>query len=166
MLNMALSQWDFHHALSMDLLKSLADEQLTLTIGKNVHTLGEQFRHMARVQVQYVEALETRRIAVPLVAIEADMAQSRARLFDLRTETDVKMRELLAKFSNEELDKTGINWEYWGALSMKIPQHILALADHENLHNGQLIMYVTMLGLQFPESWNVWGFNHPDHSDY
>jgi hypothetical protein len=43
-------------------LKTLTDEQLGLTVGKNMGTLGEQFRHMARVQIQYVEAIKNRKI--------------------------------------------------------------------------------------------------------
>ena len=50
---------EFCQDLAMEILKMLSEQQLNFTVGKNMGTLGEQFRHMARVRLQYAEALET-----------------------------------------------------------------------------------------------------------
>jgi hypothetical protein len=36
-----LENWKFHRNLAMDILKSLSDDQLDLTVGKNMGTVGE-----------------------------------------------------------------------------------------------------------------------------
>ncbi len=36
----------FCQDLSLDILKMLTDEQLNFTVGENMGTLGEQFRHI------------------------------------------------------------------------------------------------------------------------
>jgi len=52
----------FCQDLAMDILKMLTDEQLDFAVGKNMGTLGEQFRHMARVRLQYSEAVKTKKV--------------------------------------------------------------------------------------------------------
>ena len=55
-----IDDWTYIQNLPLDVLKNLSDEQLILTVGKNMGTLGEQFRHMCRVRFQYAEAIENK----------------------------------------------------------------------------------------------------------
>ena len=57
-----IEDWKFIQNLAFDVLKILSDEQLGLTVGKNMGTLGEQFRHMTRVRFQYAEAIENKKV--------------------------------------------------------------------------------------------------------
>jgi uncharacterized damage-inducible protein DinB len=143
----------------MDVLKMLDDRQLEFAVGRNMGTLGEQFRHMARIQRQYTEALETKKIAPATEKIDSFVAKSKRRLIELSDAIDQKMLRLLENMSDEELERLRIDWTHWGANSMDIYSHLQALIDHENLHCGQIVVYLRTMGLKFPESWKAWGYN-------
>jgi len=61
-INQLINEWKFIRGLNLDILAQLNDEQLHLTVGKNVGTLGEQFRHLVRVEFQYLDAIKTKTI--------------------------------------------------------------------------------------------------------
>jgi uncharacterized damage-inducible protein DinB len=147
----------FCQNLAMDILKMLTDEQLDFTVGKNMGTLGEQFRHMTRVRLQYSEALETKKVEPTKETIDPFIAKSKERLVELWEKVNQKIPQILQKMSAEELENLKIDWKHWGVDSMDIYSHLQALIDHENLHNGQIIVYVRTLDLKFPESWKAWG---------
>lgn len=147
----------FCQDLAMDILKVLTDEQLGFTVGKNMGTLGEQFRHMARVRLQYSEAVETKKVEPTKEIIDPSIAKSKEKLIELWQKVNQKIPQILEKMSAEELENLKIDWKHWGVDSMDIYSHLQALIDHENLHNGQIIVYVRTMGLKFPESWKAWG---------
>lgn len=147
----------FCQDLAMDILKMLNDEQLSFTVGKNMGTLGEQFRHMARVRLQYSEAVETKKVSPTEKTIDPSIAKSKEKLIELWESVNQKIPQILKKMSAEELENLKIDWKHWGVDSMDIYSHLQALIDHENLHNGQIIVYIRTMGLKFPESWKAWG---------
>ena len=147
----------FCQDLAMDILKMLTDEQLNFTVGKNMGTLGEQFRHMARVRLQYSEAIENKKIEETKETINPSIVKSKEKLIELWEKVNQRIPQILEKISAEELENLKIDWKHWGVDSMDIYSHLQALIDHENLHNGQIIVYVRTMGLKFPESWKAWG---------
>ena len=147
----------FCQDLAMDILKMLTDEQLDFKVGKNMGTLGEQFRHMARVRLQYSEAIETKKVEPTKETIDPSIAKSKEKLIELWEKINQQIPQILEKMSAEELENLKIDWKHWGVDSMNIYSHLQALVDHENLHNGQIIVYIRTKGLKFPESWKAWG---------
>lgn len=152
-----IEDWQFIQNLAFDVLKMLSDEQLGFTVGKNMGTLGEQFRHMARVRFQYTEAIETKKVSDTIEKIDPTVAKSQVRLIELWEKANKKLLNVLAKMSSDEVENTIIDWKHWGIDEMNIHDHLNALMDHETLHNGQIIVYLRTMELKFPKSWEAWG---------
>lgn len=152
-----IESWKWIQGLAFDVLKMLSDEQLGLTVGKNMGTLGEQFRHMIRVRFQYAEAIENKKVTDVIEKIDPDVAKSKEKIIELWEKANKK---LLAAFENanpDELETTMIDWKHWGVDEMNIHDHFNALMDHETLHEGQIIVYLRTHDIKFPESWKAWG---------
>ena len=45
-----------------------------------------------------------------------------------------------------------INWTHWDVKEMNLIDHIQALVDHNNLHNGEIIVYAKTHDIPFPKS--------------
>jgi len=142
----------FCQDLAMDILKMLTDEQLDFAVGKNMGTLGEQFRHMARVRLQYSEAVKTKKVEQTKETIDPSITKSKEKLIELWEKVNKKIPQILEKMSVKELENLKIDWKHWSVDSMDIYSHLQALIDHENLHNGQIVVYVRTMDLKFPES--------------
>ncbi|MBI3633100.1 MAG: DinB family protein [Candidatus Vogelbacteria bacterium] len=149
--------WKFIQNLAFDVLKMLPDEQLDFTVGKNMGTLGEQFRHIIRVRTQYTEAIENNKVADTIEKIDPNVARSKTKLLKLWEMANQRLLSVLENTDSEALEKKIIDWTHWGIESMNIHGHLNALMDHENLHNGQLIVYLRTMDLKFPKSWKSWG---------
>src|SRR3989338_1996246 len=152
-----IEDWNFIQNLAFDVLKTLSDEQLGFTVGKNMGTLGEQFRHMARVRFQYAEAIETKKVDTVIEKIDPAVAKSKVKLVELWEKANQKLLNVLEGPNSSELESTMIDWKHWGADEMNIHDHLNALMDHETLHNGQIIVYMRTMGSKFPKSWEAWG---------
>ncbi|HEY4487015.1 MAG TPA: DinB family protein [Candidatus Paceibacterota bacterium] len=152
-----IEDWTFIQNLAFDVLKMLTDEQLGFTVGKHMGTLGEQFRHMARVRFQYAEAIETKKLDKTIETIDPEVAKSKERLIELWEKANQKLVSVLEKADSDVLENTSIDWKYWGVDSVNIHDHLNFLMDHETLHNGQIIVYLRTMELQFPKSWEAWG---------
>ena len=50
-----------------------------------------------------------------------------------------------------------IDWTHWSMDEMNLVDHIQALADHNNLHNGEIIVYAKTHNIPFTKSWEPWG---------
>ena len=149
--------WDYIQNLSLDILKSVSDEQLGLTVGKNMGTLGEQFRHIIRVRFQYAEAIENKIVADIIENIEPESAKSKLKLIELWKKANDKLLDILNKSSKIGSEDFLIDWKHWGIESMNIFDHLNALMDHEMLHNGEIIVYLKTYEIPFPKSWEPWG---------
>ena len=152
-----IEDWNFIQNLAFDVLKTLSDEQLGFTVGKNMGTLGEQFRHMARVRFQYAEAIETKKVDTVIEKIDPAVAKSKIKLVELWEKANQKLLNVLERSNPEELEDTTINWSNWGVGEMNIHGHLNVLMDHETLHNGEIIVYLRTMGFTFPKSWEAWG---------
>ena len=152
-----IEDWKFIQGLGFDVLKMLNDEQLGFTVGKNMGTLGEQFRHMARVRFQYTEAIETKKVDNTIEKIDPVVAQYKDKLIELWERANQKLLNVLKNADPNDLEKKAIDWKHWGVNEMNIHDHLNALMDHETLHNGQIIVYLRTMELKFPKSWEAWG---------
>ncbi|OGG47800.1 hypothetical protein A2671_01000 [Candidatus Kaiserbacteria bacterium RIFCSPHIGHO2_01_FULL_49_13] len=152
-----IEDWKFIQGLGFDVLKMLNDEQLGFTVGKNMGTLGEQFRHMARVRFQYTEAIETKKVDNTIEKIDPVVAQYKDKLIELWERANQKLLNVLKNADPNDLEKKTIDWKHWGVNEMNIHDHLNALMDHETLHNGQIIVYLRTMELKFPKSWEAWG---------
>jgi uncharacterized damage-inducible protein DinB len=138
-------------------LSRLSEADLEFIVARNMGTLGQQFRHLARVRAQYIEALSTKKIGPVKLKIDPSVSRSKKRLVALHRSLDTKLLSALEKLSEDEVDRVRINWTYWGLRPMNVVQHLQALNEHEVLHNGQLIVYMRALGKKFPKAWEAWG---------
>ena len=152
-----IEDWKWIQGLAFDVLKMLSDEQLSLTVGKNMGTLGEQFRHIARVRFQYAEAIENRKITDVIEKIDPNIAKSKSELIELWEKANQKLLAVLENTNSDELENIKINWKHWGSDEMNVHDHLNVLMDHETLHNGQIIVYLRTNDVKFPESWKAWG---------
>src|SRR3989344_6989117 len=92
-----IEDWKFIQGLGFDVLKMLNDEQLGFTVGKNMGTLGEQFRHMARVRFQYTEAIETKKVDNVIEKIDPEVTKSKSKLIELWDKANQKLLNVLEK---------------------------------------------------------------------
>jgi uncharacterized damage-inducible protein DinB len=147
-----IKSWTWIQSLPFDVLKSLTNEQLALTVGKNMGTLGQQFLHMINVRHQYAAAVEARKVAAR-PEIDRSMSKSVAALMEAWDQANTRV---IAAIQNAS-DETQIDWTYWGLAEMNIHDHFNVLMDHETLHSGQIIVYLRTHEIPFPESWKAWG---------
>lgn len=139
--------------LPFDLLKQVTNDQLSLTVGKNMGTLGEQFRHMIRTRFQYAEAIENKKLGDIIEKFDPAVAKSKD---DLTTLWEKANKRLIDSVSNAP-DDLEIDWKHWGTDLMNLQDHLNVLMDHETLHAGELIVYIRTHEIPFPKSWAMWG---------
>jgi uncharacterized damage-inducible protein DinB len=149
-----IGDWEYIQNLELDVLKSLSDKQLRLTVGKNMGTLGEQFRHICRVRFQYAEAIENKVLEKTIEIIDLDIAKSKDALIELWQNANKKLLSVLEGVKSDDLM---IDWKYWGTDKVNIHDHLNYLMNHETLHNGQIIVYLRTHEIHFPKSWEAWG---------
>lgn len=149
-----IDDWTYIQNLGFDVLKRLSDEQLSFTVGKNMGTLGEQFRHMCRVRFQYAEAIENKVLGKTIENIDLGVAKSKESLIDLWQRANDRLLKALEDVDSDDLE---IDWQYWHGDKVNIHDHLNYLMDHETLHNGQIIVYLRTHDISFPESWATWG---------
>lgn len=152
-----IESWKWIQGLAFDVLKILSDEQLGLTVGKNMGTLGEQFRHMIRVRFQYADAIENKRVDNTIEKIDPAVAKSKTKLIELWEKANKKLLAILENTHPDELENMKINWKHWNGDEMNVHDHFNVLMDHETLHEGQIIVYLRTNDIKFPESWKAWG---------
>ena len=108
-----IEDWKFIQGLGFDVLKMLNDEQLGFTVGKNMGTLGEQFRHMARVRFQYTEAIETKKVDNTIEKIDPVVAQYKDKLIELWERANQKLIELGYKPLYSDINQELLNQMSW-----------------------------------------------------
>lgn len=155
-LNYYFQAWKFHRGLALDILKSLNNDQLKLTVGKNMGTLGQQFRHIAKIELEYLNAIKTKKIDPHPGRLEKSISESKEALIKVFDETEKELVKLLNSI-DQDPEKFMIDWKHWNIDEMNLVDHIQALADHNNLHNGEIIVYAKTHDIPFPKSWEPWG---------
>lgn len=156
-LNYSFQAWKFHRGLAIDILKSLNDEQLQLTVGQNMGTLGQQFRHMVKIEMEYLEAIQNKKVAPPKEKPDRAIAGSKEALLSAFENAEKKITDTLNALESEDPEKYMIDWTHWDVPEMNLIDHMQALADHTNLHNGEIIVYAKTHNIPFPKSWEPWG---------
>ncbi len=147
--------WKFHRGLAIDILRSLTDEQLKLTVGKNMGTLGQQFRHIAKIELEYLDAIKSKKIDTKPGRLDKSVAESKEGLLKIFDNTEKEFTKILN--SIEDPENYMIDWTHWSMDQMNLIDHMQALADHNNLHNGEIIVYARTHDIPFPQSWEPWG---------
>jgi uncharacterized damage-inducible protein DinB len=148
--------WKFHRGLALDILKSLSNEQLELTVGKNMGTLGQQFRHILKIELEYLQAIKTKKVSPAYEKPDKSVAESKEALVALFADIERRTEETLGSIT-EDPETCFIDWTHWGMDAMNLVDHMQALADHNNLHNGEIIVYARTHDIPFPKSWEPWG---------
>ena len=149
--------WKFHRGNTLELLKTLSDEELNFTVGSNMGTLGQQFRHLARVDDQYITAIETKKVENNRKKLEFPIEKSVSKLLEQLMIDDEKLLKILGGIGNENLKDVRIDWAYWQEDSFSLVEHLEAMLEHEILHHGELVIYFRSMNKKFPDSWKAWG---------
>lgn len=149
----ALEHWKELRQLTLDLLQAVPEEKLSFTPGENMGTLGKQFRHIGDVQICYSDALLSHKIDFSTYKRDYSLEGSKEALATFLQEVEQEMQLRI-----QEAGEVVIEWfgdEY------TLSQHLEALIEHEILHQGELVVYIRILGIRFPKSWELWGlFEH------
>jgi uncharacterized damage-inducible protein DinB len=145
-LKQLLEDWQEMRQLTIDLLDELPEEKLLFTVGKNMGTIGKQYRHIGDVQICYKEAIKNKKIDFSKYRRDYSLESSKEKLKLFLLEIN---REMIELFENNQYVK--IDWfgEEWN-----LKQHLKALIEHEILHHGELVVYIRTLGIKFPKSWS------------
>jgi len=145
-----IDSWKMIRNLTYDLLESLPELMLKKTVGKNIGSIGKQFRHMGDVQLCYNKAIKTCKIDFSKYRRDYSIENSKVKLKQFLEEMDEEMYGLIEKSNDIEID--------WGFAKISLIDHLNFLIQHEILHHGELIVYIRSLDLRFPKSWeDIWG---------
>lgn len=144
------SEWQFTRGLTMELLTSLNDEELQYSPSENLSPFWKQFRHVGRVQEDYLCAMESGELSFSPERGRYNGGCSRDKLITYLNELDTELEQRL---SDPTLHPT-ISW--FGA-PLPVSEHLMRLITHEVLHQGAWMVYMRMLGRSFPPGWDAWG---------
>lgn len=145
-----IEEHKFDRILTLDLLQSLSAEELRWSPGPNVGPFWKQFRHVGRVQENYMRALHTGTVNFDNVGSFVGTSDCAA-LIDYLEELDDQLISSLAHMD----ESTVIDW--FGNEKISAFDHLLRMLGHETLHHGQWIVYCRLMDKQFPKSWHIWG---------
>jgi hypothetical protein len=149
-LDLFKSEWKFTRGLTLELLDSLTDTELSQTPSPELGPFWKQFRHVGCLQECYMEALNTKKI-------KFDYRNKRYRggcsKNALKAYLRALDRELVQAFGGIDLNAT-IEWE--GEMA-SVFQHLMRMLAHEILHHGQWIVYARLMEKQLPPGWKAWG---------
>ena len=144
------SQWRLARGLTGDLLKSLEPEELAFTPGPHLGPFWKHFRHLGRVQENYLEAIDSGRVVFGFENTMLLADPSRQQLFDYLDRVDQRLTRTLSTLdAARRVD--------WFGEAVDSYTHFMRLADHETLHHGMFVVYMRLLGKSFPSSWAAWG---------
>lgn len=146
-----LNQWRFDRSMTLDLLRSLSDEELGWSPGAEVGPFWKQFRHIGRVQENYMEALDTGSVTFSPRGSYNGTANGAALVAYLES-LDKQLEQQLAETDENKL----IDW--FGEEKITAFDHMLRMMGHETLHHGEWIVCCRLMKKTFPKSWSIWGF--------
>ena len=148
-LDLFKSEWKFTRGLTLELLDSLTDAELSQTPSPELGPFWKQFRHVGRLQECYMEALNTKKIKFDYRNKRYRSGCSKNALKAYLRALD---RELVQTFEGVDSNAT-IGWE--GEM-VSVFQHLMRMLAHEILHHGQWIIYARLRGKQLPPGWKAW----------
>jgi len=144
-----LDSYARYRAMTAELLAALDEDSLAFTPGPNLGPLWQQFRHLGRIEDNYAAAIATGRIEFGPPRRVSDGTTATA-LEEYLRDVDADLREAVASAG----PGTTIGW---GGRSIDLAEHVSRLVTHEVLHQGELVVYIRLLGRPFPRSWRIWG---------
>ncbi len=144
-LELKIEEWKEVKGLTYDFINSLTNEQLGLTVGKNMGTLGKQFRHMGDVQFCYNSGIETGKIDFDKYRRDYSLENSKEKLIGFLKEQDEDLISFVEKNEDKKID--------WGFEKMSLEKHLNFLIQHEIFHHGEWVVYIRSLDLKLPDSW-------------
>jgi uncharacterized damage-inducible protein DinB len=145
------TQWAFTRGLTMDLLRSLGQSDLDYSPGSHLGPLWKHFRHIGRVQQNYLHAMQTGHASFGVGSANYEGGASREQLLQYLERLDLELAE---KLKNPASLKQTIDW--FGE-TVELANHLARMTDHEVLHQGMFVVYMRLLGRTFPGSWSAWG---------
>jgi len=148
-LKQLLENWQAMRQLTLDLLEELPEEHISFAVGKNMGTIGKQYRHIGDVQICYNEAIKTGKVDFNKYRKDYSLENSKEKLKAFLEEINQEMLKLVEENQDAKIDWFGEEWD--------LKQHLKALIEHEILHHGELVVYIRTLGIKFPKSWELWG---------
>jgi len=83
--------------MTLDLLKAIPEEKLDFAVGKNMGSLGKQFRHIGDVQICYNEAIKTGKIDFNKYRKDYSLETSKEKLKTFLEEVNQEMLKLIEK---------------------------------------------------------------------
>jgi uncharacterized damage-inducible protein DinB len=110
----------------------------------------KHFRHLGRVQENYLQAIESGRVAFGFDNTTYKDGASRQPLVDYLDRVDQRLTRAMTTFdAARRID--------WFGNSVDAYTHFTHMANHETLHHGMFVVYMRLLGRSFPPSWAAWG---------
>lgn len=149
-----ISEWQFARGLSRDLLATLSSEQLEAAPLAGAGPLWKQFRHIGRVQEDYISAIHTGtvRFTTDGKGFAGKKSVSALKSY-LKACDEALLSEIRTMFSSRS-EAPVINW--FGE-HVRVNEHLWRLYAHETFHHGQWVLYMRALEGEFPSSWSAWG---------
>lgn len=145
-----LDAWQYTRRLSYDLLKSLNQSELLWKPGPGTGEFWKQFRHVGRVQEDYLTALDSGSIAFSCQNKSYSAGPNKDALCKYLSDLDQALTTKLKNIDpNKQID--------WFGESVDVKEHLARLHAHETLHQGQWIVYCQLSGRDYPASWSDWG---------
>ena len=143
-----ISQWKFLRGLTKDLLESISQEEMVRAPNASVGPWWKQFRHVGRVQENYLNAIDTGAVKFGFENTTYRGRESKEELQKYLQRLD----DLLNSLLETEIRQRDIDW--FGK-KVTIAKHLLYLADHELLHHGQWTLYARLMGSKLPPGWKA-----------
>ena len=144
-----LDRYARFRAMNAELLATLDGESLGFTPGPGMGAMWQQFRHLGRIEDNYVAGIATGVLEFGAPRRRASGTTASA-LADYLRDLDEDLRAAVAGAGPEHTIA-------WPGEQVGLVEHLGRLANHELLHEGELVVYVRLLGRPFPRSWRVWG---------
>jgi hypothetical protein len=144
------SQWKFARGLTRDLLESLEPQELAFSPGDRLGPFWKHFRHLGRVQENYLLAIDTGIVDFGVQSATYDGTAQRQPLIDYLDRLDERLAKDLRSIDAARCVD-------WFGVPVDTYTHLTRMADYETLHHGMFVVYVRLLGRSFPRSWTAWG---------
>ncbi len=150
-----LAAWRQTRRLTYDLLRVLPYAVMNFSPHPDFGTLVRQIRHCADVQACYLEALRTGTMDLSTRPRRRELEQSKEHLEAYLRHLDGELEDAVRGLGSQVLTRI-IGWGPGGHLT--VLQHLMALLQHETLHQGMWAFYARIAELPLPQSWReTWG---------
>lgn len=135
--------------MTRDLLGALRPEELLWTPGPGVGPLWKHFRHVGRVQQNFLQGLDAGVMSFPVPedGYQGGPNSSELLAYPQRLDADLEQRI-------SSLDWTNV--VAWPGDSVTVGEHLVRMVSHETLHHGIWITCCRLLGKRLPASWAAW----------